>query len=110
MVRARPCRLRASRESSSRTTSTFPSFTSTFTLAGRFTDSLPLGPSKLTFLPATVAFVLSPSLIGSFPMRLMMASLVDGAEQLAADVLLARLSVGHDALGRREHSDTHAAE
>src|SRR5690606_30928838 len=72
---------------------------------------LPLGPSKWTTPESTVAFTLSPSVMGSFPMRLMMVLSVDGAsvdvaEDLAANLLATGLGVRHDTAGGGE--DGHA--
>src|SRR5690348_5322330 len=75
--------------------------------------SLPLGPSNFTSSPATDAFTLSASLIGNFPIRLIGSSasaLVDGANQLASDILLARLVVHHHSPRGGEDRNPQAAE
>src|SRR5690606_34387817 len=111
IARARPCMARLFFSSFSRVTCMTPSLISTATRSGRGTLFLPLGPSKWTTPESTVAFTLSPSVMGSFPMRLMMVLSVDGAsvdvaEDLAANLLATGLGVRHDTAGGGE--DGHA--
>src|SRR6187551_2459340 len=123
-ARVRPCSALLCFSSSGRLTTRFPSAWVTLISGCTLSSSLPLGPSTLTCwsLIATFAF---PTGTGFLPIRLMfvllsglalglrrlpafVTQLADGAEQLATDVLLARPAVGHHALARADHGDTHA--
>src|SRR5439155_21490171 len=68
-----------------------------------------LGPFTVTFWPSTLAVTPAGTATGFLPMRDMVSlpSSVSEhrAEDLAADVLLARLVIGHDAFRRRENRD-----
>src|SRR5579859_3379670 len=66
-ARTRPCT--APLESSSRVTCTCPSFCSSFTPAGRWLSTLPLGPCTVTTLPCTCTFTPWGTVIGFFPIR-----------------------------------------
>src|SRR5207248_8135767 len=107
-VRVRPWSWRARRESLGRSTFTWPPSTVTFISRSSFCATLPLGPSTLTRPGWAVTFTLSGILMGSFPMRDMAGSLPDGGDQLAAQVLLARLVVDEHALGGGEDGDPQA--
>src|SRR5271166_618246 len=107
MERASPCRLRASRLSSGRATSTWPSLNWTVTPGGSVTSTLPFGPSKCTDRPASAALTFPSNLIGSLPMRLMS---VHRADEFAAHVLLAGVAVCQDALRGGEDAGAQTAE
>src|SRR5919202_3599393 len=86
---------------------------STVTSSTSVSDSSPFGPFTRTVCPSTVAVTPLGSATGFFPIRDMLPTVPsrppgseDPAEHLAAHVLLARLGVGHHALGRRD--DRHA--
>src|SRR6185436_6349933 len=108
-ARVRPCRALLCFSSSGRSTTRLPSACVTLISGWTSSASLPLGPSTLIFCPAMATFAL-PTGTGFFPIRLIThlclcvslhsLALADGAEQFAADVLLARLAVAHHALGR----------
>src|SRR5258708_13975129 len=74
-------------------------------------SSAPFGPFTLTFWPSTLALTPCGTATGFLPMRDMVSLFTlsrseHRAQDLAADVLIARVVVGHDALGRRQ--DRHA--
>src|SRR6185369_17291709 len=64
------------------------------------------GPSTRTRPSPTCTLTPAGTVMGSLPMRDMVASLPDRADDLAADVLAAGIPIDQDALGRRE--DVHA--
>src|SRR5258708_3185340 len=69
-------------------------------------ECLPAGPSAETVWPAMLIFTFSGRSIGFLPSRDI--TLPDLADQFAADALLARLAVAHDALRCRQHLDAQA--
>src|SRR5437867_10433608 len=106
-VRVSPWSWRERRESLGRSTRTSPLSTVTFISRSSFCATFPLGPSTFTSPGWAVTLTLSGILMASLPMRDMAAgSLPDGGDQLAAEVLLARLVVDEHALGRGEDRDS----
>src|SRR5215510_8950374 len=108
-TRARPCTLRARRESSRRVTFTRSPSTATATSGSMRRASLPFGPSTRTSWSVTWIFTPAGTLTGSFPLRDMSTVLPDRADELAADVLAPGGAVGQDALRCGEHVDAEAA-
>src|SRR5208283_1466856 len=132
-ARTRPCI--AALESSSRTTTMWPSFCSSFTPAGICVATSPLGPLTRTVLPSTANVTPFASGIGLFPILDIFRShlqqksiphpesersesnnllplrsdapmaLVNLTQDLAANAFLARLPPGHHALGRGQNVD-----
>src|ERR1700694_2740844 len=105
-VRVRPWSWRERRESLGR--SARPSRLSMVTFISRssFCATLPLGPSTFTSPGCAVTLTLSGILMASLPMRDMaVRSLPEGGDQLAAEVLLARLVIDQHALGSGEDRD-----
>src|SRR5205814_2164009 len=77
------------------------------------TLSSPFGPFSLTVCPATLAVTPEGMGTGFFPTRDMTSfsfgcSLEHRAEDFAADIGVARIMIGHDALGRRDDGDAEA--
>src|SRR5512140_1597986 len=107
-VRVSPCSWRERRESSGRSTRTSPFSMTTFISRSSFCETLPLGPSTATRPSWAFTFTLSGILIVILPMRDMGLSLPDGGEELAAEVLLARLAVDQHAFGGGEDGDAEA--
>src|SRR3954466_14208756 len=107
-VRVRPCSWRERRESLGRSTRTSPLSTVTFISRSSFCETFPLGPSTLTRPGCALTFTLSGILMMSLPMRDMVGSLPDGGDELAAEVLLARLAIDENALGGGEDGDAQA--
>src|SRR3954468_10595784 len=107
-VRVRPCSWRERRESLGRSTRTSPLSTVTFISRSSFCATLPLGPSTFTRPGCAVTLTLSGILMASLPMRDMSAPLPDGGDELAAEVLLARLVIDQHALGSGEDGDPQA--
>src|SRR4051794_29303482 len=107
-VRVRPWSWRARRESLGRSTVMMPLSMVTFISRSSFWSTLPLGPSTCTRPGCAVTLTLSGILMGSLPMRDMCVSLPDGGDELAAEVLLARVAIDEHALGSGEDGDPEA--
>src|SRR6185295_2733231 len=105
-VRVRPWSWRERRESLGRSTRISPLSMVTFISRSSFCATLPLGPS--TFTRPGSAVTLTGILMLSFPMRDMVVSSPNGGDQLAAQVLLARLVVHQHAFGGGEDRDPQA--
>ena len=74
-------------------------------------SSWPFGPFTVTCAPSIVTSTPLGTVIGCFPMRDMMATpLPDLAQDLAADLALARFPVGQQTLVGGQDRDPHAAE
>src|SRR5262245_33150196 len=108
-TRMSPWTLRARRVSSRRFTTTADPSTATVTSGSIRRSSLPFGPSTRTRSSATCTLTPAGTVMGSLPMRDMVASLPDRADDLAADVLAARVAIDEDALWRREDVHTEPA-
>src|ERR1700674_1428889 len=104
-VRESPCSCLARRESLGRSTRICPWSRTTMISRSSLWLTLPLGPSTETRPAWTFTLTFSGTLMGSLPMRDMEWLLPDGGEELAAQVLLARLAIDHDPLGGGEHGD-----
>src|SRR3972149_1427554 len=112
-LRVMPWRLRLSRSSLVRVTVTVLAAASTATdTSGRVVNvRRPWGPSTETVLPETVAFTPSGRGIDFFPMRdIRPSKSANGAQHLAAHVLLAAAAIAQDALGRRDDADAQTVE
>src|SRR6266568_4992855 len=109
-VRVRPCSPFARRDSSGRLTRTSAPDTSTVTLGLYGKCIFPFGPSTLMSPFTTETLTLSGILTGILPTRDMGLLLPDGADELAAHLLLAGLAVHQHALGRGEDCDAHPVE
>src|SRR4051812_3026818 len=95
-VRVRPWRPFAFCVSSGRVTFTSLPATSTFTMGLNGKDIFPFGPSTFTVSPEMETFTFSGILTGILPTRDMaLAPLPNGADELAAHLLLARFAVHH---------------
>src|SRR5947209_17544507 len=105
-VRDRPCSWRERRESLGRSTFTRPFSTVTFISRSSFCATFPFGPSTWTRPGCALTFTFSGILMGSLPMRDIVALLPDRGEQLAAQVLLAGLAVDHHAVRGGEDRDS----
>src|SRR5512135_2292285 len=105
-VRDRPCSALCLAVSVGRSTTTVPP--STFTASSGWSRrvSSPFGPLTVTVCPDAVAETPAGRGTGFLPMRDMAAPLPDHRQELAAEVRLARLAIGHQPLRRRE--DGHA--
>src|SRR5277367_6696738 len=108
--------------------SRWPSFCSMRMPGGRLVSSLPLGPCTATVLPSILIVTPLGSSIGFFPIRDIRSAfssqppalacsfgkclrpLPNLAEQFAAQALLAGLTPGHNALGRGQNVNAHAAQ
>src|SRR5215467_11080805 len=129
-LRVRPCSDRASRDSSDRETTIWSPSWATFTDDGRVIELVPFGPLMSTAPARTATFTPCGNLTGRRPTRdmgsppsclssrsslaspasiesieLIATCSPNRAEDLAADVLLARAMVDHHALRRRQHVD-----
>src|SRR3712207_2710713 len=100
-LRVSPCRLRLSRSSSGRDTSSVPSSERSIVIgAGTVCDRVPLGPFTVTAWPSRVISTPAGTGIGRRPMRDMAGLLVDVGEDFSAYALLVGLAVGEQT-GRR---------
>src|SRR5947209_6825840 len=111
-VRDRPCSDFDSRSSSGRTTAIVPS-SARLTVIGSATTwrRVPLGPFTVTFWPSMVMSTPDGTGTGSFPIRLMVVVLSpDVGENFSAYSALGCLTVGEQAVGRRDDRDAQAAE
>src|SRR5262245_59085186 len=108
--RVRPCRARFSRSSSGRVTTRVSPSCWIVIVSGARCSRGPLGPCTTTCRPESVTSTPDGMVMGSLPTRDMTAPLPDLAEDLAADVALARLAVGHQPLVGRQDGDAHAAQ
>src|SRR4051812_8800666 len=89
----------------------WPSATTTSTPAGLAIDSVPFGPLTLMLSAWTVTSTPLAMATGFLATRDMIVTpLSHEAQDFAADALLARLHVGHDALGRGNDGDAETAE
>src|SRR6187431_2328581 len=70
---------------------------------------VPLGPLTEIVRPTTVTSTPAGTVMGALPIRDIVSS-PDVAEDLAADVALARLAVGHEAMGGGQDSHAEATE
>src|SRR5208282_6162793 len=109
-ARLKPCSALACASSPSRLTMILPSATFRLVRFGNSQSSLPFGPSTRTFCPLTSTFTFGGMAIGCFPIRDINLSLPDVADDLAAEVLFARLHPGHQAFRRRNHRHAHSIE
>src|SRR5918994_6048652 len=111
-LRVRPWRARLSRSSSGRATSSCPSTCCTLIVAGTMRVSSPLGPLTLTMRPSIVTSTPEGIAMGACPIRDISASprSPDEAQDFAADLALARLTVGHQPLRGGQDGHTEAAE
>src|SRR6056297_2315462 len=79
-------------------------------------ESVPFGPFTAMLRPSIVTSTPAGTVMGDLPMRDMVptspspAWSPDVTHDLAADVALARLAVGHEAVGGGQDGDTEAAE
>src|SRR6478735_4279589 len=115
-VRLRPWRALLWRSSSGRLTSRTPSPFSIVIGLARVWLRVPLGPFTVTTGPSIATSTLDGTAIGSLPIRDMsitpsqFSSSPDVGEDFPTHALLVRLSVGQQALARRDDRDTQAAE
>src|SRR4051812_41039460 len=102
--RTRPCRARLWRSSLGRSTSSVASSWRMVIGSGIDRESVPCGPLTEMVPGAIVTSTPLGTGMGLRPMR-DISGLPDVAEDLAADLALARFSVGHETLAGREHGD-----
>src|SRR4051794_19238372 len=109
--RTRPWRARFWRSSSGRSTmSSSPSWRIVMAPSpGMSRSRVPFGPLAVTWTPLTVTSTPLGTGMGLLPILLMVRSPHE-AEDLAADVALARLAVGHEPLAGREDGHAQATE
>src|SRR4029077_296420 len=118
-ARAKPWKREPSRPPIVGRTFTAVPSTVTFTFGGSLRESWPFAPFTSSVSPLSVAVTPLGSSTGRLPTRDCLRSEVvvvvcvvmaspDGAEELAAHALLARVAVGHHAARRREDRDPHA--
>src|ERR687890_2743774 len=101
--RVSPCMPRCSGASVARSTITLPSSCLTSTPLPTGTVSSPLGPFTFTLLPESSTLTAPGISTGAFPILDTATSLVDEAEDFAADAPAPGLVVRQDPLGGREH-------
>src|SRR5712691_3355346 len=109
-ARAMPWSARACRWSASRVRTTMLFSILAWSPWGMDWESLPLGPSALTRPFSTWTFTPWGISTGFLPMRDMVSLSPHVGEDFAADLLLARLAVGQDALGRGHDRHAHAGQ
>src|SRR6478672_5274389 len=73
-------------------------------------DRVPLGPFTVTFRPSIVTSTPDGTVMGRRPILDMAVRLPDEREDFAAQLRLARLLAGHDALARADDDDAETAE
>src|SRR5262245_8880798 len=108
-LRTRPCMARFCRSSSGRSTSRLPSSWRTVILPGISLSRVPFGHLTVMCPAAMVTSTPLGTGIGDLPIRLIEAS-PHVTEDLAAHALAASLSIGHEALARRQHRDAEPAQ
>src|SRR5215204_2525374 len=102
--RVRPCIALCSGASEARSTITFPSSCLTSTPVPKGTVRSPLGPFTLTLRPESSTLTAPGTSTGALPiLDTLETSLVDEAQDLAADTPAPGLVVGQDPLGGREY-------
>src|SRR5262245_8045672 len=109
-ARVSPCSARTVRSSLARVTTTCPLSIVALSPRGTGWNSLPLGPSARTSAPSTWTFTPCGMTMGFLPMRDMRGPLPHVGQHFAADLLLARLPVGHHAARRRDDRHAHAGQ
>src|SRR6478735_4930706 len=114
-VRDRPWSERFSRSSSGRSTSRVavppsPASLRTVMAPGMVRLRVPLGPFTVTSAPLMVTSTPEGTEMGALPMRDMRGSLPDVAEDFAADLALARLTVGHQPIAGGQDGHPEATE
>src|SRR5581483_714702 len=103
IVRDMPQAERAALLSFRGSTSTAPFSIETAMSSEARKDSSPFGPFMVTVCPLTAAVTPFGTETGFLPMRDMTLLLLEyGADEFAADVLVARFGVRHDPLRRRQ--------
>src|SRR5213594_2541842 len=108
-ARASPCRARTLRSSPLREITTWLFSSLAVRPAGTACISLPFGPSARTVAPSTSTFTPCGMLTGWRPIR-DMAPLPHVGEDFPADLLLARVPVGHDAPRGRDQRHPHPGQ
>src|SRR6201989_886315 len=110
-LRVRRWRARLSRSSSGRDTSTWPSTCCTLIVAGTVRVISPFGPLTVTTRPAILTSTPDGIAMGACPIRdIRSLRSPDVAQDFAADLAPARLTVGHQPLRGGQDGDAEAAE
>src|SRR5580698_4228090 len=112
IARVVPCWALLALVSSARVTtnSFFAESSATDTNGCTVRSSFPFGPSTRT-RRSWIVTLAAPTGTGFFPILLIRSSISrNGAQQFAADVLLAGLAVAHDAFAGADDGDAHAVE
>src|SRR5437879_7635333 len=107
--RTRPCSARLRRSSFGRSTRSWPSSWRIVIGSGTTRDNVPCGPFTVTVPGAIVTSTPLGTGMGERPIRLMSSS-PHVAEDFAADLALARFTVGHESLAGREHGHAETSE
>src|SRR5262249_40304642 len=109
-ARARPCSARTFRSSPLREMTSWLFSILALSPAGIGCDSLPLGPSARTTAPSRFSFTPWGMLTGWRPTRDWRALLPHVGEASPADLLLARVAIGHHAPRRRDQGHAHPGQ
>src|SRR5881397_4266576 len=109
-ARARPCSARILRSSPMREITSWLPSSFALSPAGTGWASLPLGPSARTVAPSIWTFTPCGILTGFRPIRDMTLPLPHVGEHFAADLLLARVAIGHHAPRRRHQRHAHPGQ
>src|SRR5262247_4281288 len=109
-ARAKPCSARIFRSSPEREITSWLPSSFALSPAGTGWVSLPLGPSARTVAPSIWTFTPCGILTGFRPIRDMTLPLPHVGEHFAADLLLARVAIGHHALRRRDQGHAHPGQ
>src|SRR3954470_5258829 len=108
--RTRPCSARLSRSSSGRSTMISAPSWRTEMSPGRRRSRVPFGPLTVSSRPWTVTSTPLGTGTGARPMRDMVPSSPDEAQDLATDVAGPCFAVGHEPLARGDDGHTEATE
>src|SRR4029434_1051233 len=109
-ARARPCSARTFRSSPLREMTSWLFSIFALSPAGTGCDSLPFGPSARITAPSRFTFTPCGMATGWRPIRDMRGLLPHVGEDFPADLLLARVAIGHPALRRRDQRHAHPGQ
>src|SRR4029450_7328688 len=109
-ARARPCSARTRRSSPLREMTSWLFSIFALSPAGTSCDSLPFGPSARITAPSRFSFTPCGMLTGFRPIRDMRGLLPPAGGPSPADLLLARVAIGHHAPRRRDQRHAHPGQ